>query len=100
MSDLIQLTRIESKIDRLLAGPLDPTLTVAAAMKLTGTRSHQSFHRLMRKWSVHSFARGKYRRIDIDNAMGRQALRLVQQREADEQAELFTEGRVHRHFPQ
>lgn len=77
MTDLAQLARIEAKLDRLLTGPQAPTLTTREAMKLTGTRSPQAFHRLMRKWNVHSFAKGKFRRVDIDNAMGRRALNLA-----------------------
>lgn len=94
MTDMLQLTRIEAKLDRLLAGPQNPVLSLSEAMRLTGSRSRQAFQRMVQKWGVHSFIRGKYRRVDLENAMGREALRLGRRIANDIAAETVTEGRI------
>lgn len=89
-----QLDRIEAKLDRALAGPESPTVNVPEAMYLLGLRpkSRTSFYELCQFLHIQPFARGKYRRTDILNAIGRQALLASQAHRRDAEAELRTEA--------
>lgn len=66
-----QLDRIEAKLDRLVSPEL-PIVGVEEAMKLTGAKSRSALYDHLKFLGVQPYARGRYRRIDIVNAIGRQ----------------------------
>lgn len=86
------LTRIEGKLDRVILGPESPTVGLKEAMALTGCRSPRAFYRLADQIGFQRLARGKYRRLDILNALGRAALRAQRQHKADAFHEIKTEA--------
>lgn len=85
------LTRIEGKLDRVIAGPESPTVGLKEAMALTGCRSPRAFYRTCECLNIKSLKRGKYRRLDILNALGRAALFAQRQHKADAFHEIKTE---------
>lgn len=86
------LTRIEGKLDRVIAGPESPTVGLKEAMRLTGDRSSRAFYRTCGCLNITPLARGKYRRLDILNALGRAALQAQRQHRADALHEVKTEA--------
>lgn len=97
-----QLTRIESKIDILLHGKNAPVVDLKEAMRLLGCGSISSFRRQARAFKITAMARGKYSRVDMENAVARknhEAHVFNSQREADRMLEETTEGHVHRDPP-
>lgn len=86
------LTRIEGKLDRVIAGPESPTVGLKEAMRLTGDRSSRAFYRTAARLGFLPLARGKYRRLDILNALGRAALLAQRQHKTDAFHEIKTEA--------
>lgn len=86
------LQRIEAKLDRLISGPEAPTIGREEIMRLTGTRSRTAMHEALKQLGVRPFSRGKYRRIDLTNAIGKRALELAARLRADREHELKTEA--------
>lgn len=71
-----QLDRIEAKIDRLIKPPEPdrPIVGTKEAMRLLGARSRSALYRQLTKLGVQPYDKGKYRRVDLTNAIGRRAL--------------------------
>ncbi len=74
MSD--QLSRIEAKLDRLIAGEASLLVSAKEARALLGCRSNPAFWRRCKEFGIKSIAYDKYRRADIENALARRALNL------------------------
>lgn len=72
--EFVQLDRIEAKLDRLISGPEGPIVGTKEAMRLTGAHSLSALYRQLTKLGIKPYLRGKYRRVDITNAIGRRAL--------------------------
>lgn len=70
----VRLDQIEAKLDRLIDGPPSDIVGVAEAMRLAGAKTARSLHRAFIKLGVKPYARGKYRRLDITNAIGLRVL--------------------------
>lgn len=70
-----RLDRIEAKIDRLIGGPPAEILTTKEAMHMTGTRTYSSLYRILAIIGVRAYAKGKYRRLELQNAIAKQSLR-------------------------
>lgn len=91
------LGRIEAKVEAILKGPKPETVTLTQAMDMTGDKSPPAFYRTCAALGITRFKRGHYRRVDIENAMGRRTLlnaaeakRRLQSAKDDE---LLSEGR-------
>lgn len=69
-----KLDQMDAKLDRLISGPELPIVGVKEAMRLTGSGTPRTLHRTLIKLGVQPYARGKYRRMDITNAIGRRIL--------------------------
>lgn len=89
-----QLDRIEAKLDRVLNGPESPTVDVAGAMFLLGISggNRTGFYERCRELQILPYTRGKYRRTDILNAIGRRALLRAQEHRRDAESETKTEA--------
>lgn len=87
-----QLDRIEAKLDRALAEPPSPTVTLDEAMQLLQVKSRHTFYLRQAELCFQPYARGKYRRADILNAMGREALNRQRRVRQDAEAEIKTES--------
>lgn len=70
---VVQLDRIEAKLDRLIK-PEEPIVGTQEAMRLLGVGSVPALYRQLKKLDLRPYARGRYRRVDINNAIGRSAL--------------------------
>jgi hypothetical protein len=98
MDQPTQLERIERKVDqltaRLLNGPESPTVNAAGAMFLLGikARNYTSFYELCRELNLRPFAHGKYRRLDIMNAINSRALQRKKQYRLAAESESKTEA--------
>lgn len=102
MDFLPALERIEAKLDRLISGPESPIVGRAEVMRLTGTKSTSAMHAALKRLNVQPFAKGKYRRADITNAIARISLGRAAQQRADLEHERTTEAqrispKVNRH---
>jgi hypothetical protein len=70
----VRLERIEAKLDRLIGGPPAAIVTVKEAMYLTGCRSISALYRLLPELGVRPYVKGKYRRLELENAIAKHAL--------------------------
>lgn len=89
---MTQLDRIEAKLDRVLAVPPSPTVTLNEAMAMFGVKSRATFYLRQIELNFQPYARGKYRRTDILNAIGREALNRQRQAKRDADSELRSEA--------
>lgn len=69
-----RLERIEAKLDRLIGGEPADMIPVKEVMRLTGTKTYSSLYRILEKLQVHPFVKGKYRRIEVENAIAKKSL--------------------------
>ncbi len=76
-----QLDRIESKLDLLIKEPDSPIVGTKEAMRMLGVRSPSALYRQLTKLGVKPYDTGKYRRVDITNAIGRRAMTRALSRE-------------------
>lgn len=83
----LTLTRLEAKVDRLLAPEQSPIVTFQEGMVLSGCKSRTTFQRFLAGNEIKSVRRGKFRRTDIQNAIARiiYRARIVSDREEREE---------------
>lgn len=67
---MAKLDVMDAKLDRLIGGPPPETIGVKEAMRLTGAKTARTLYDHLRLLGVKPYARGKYRRMDITNAIG------------------------------
>lgn len=92
MDQLDQLNRIEAKLDRLIK-PESPVVDLDEVQFLTKCESRSAVHRFLQEFKIEPFHRGRYRRLDIMNAVGRRVLQRMAARKAQLKADVAHEAK-------
>ena len=75
MATKSQLDRIEDKLDELLSYDAQ-LISAREAMKMLGVKSQSMFWKITKRLKIRFVTKGRYRRLDIANAVAKAALGL------------------------
>lgn len=68
---LIILNRINDRLDRMIDGEPGQLIRLKEAMRMTGCGSPGSFQRFKKEFGIACVNRGRFSRVDIENAIAR-----------------------------
>ncbi len=78
---IAKIDQINARLDRLLEGPPAPIVRRAEAMRMTGCPSTGAFQRFKREFGIVAVNRGRFSRMEIENAIARRVYKNLQEKQ-------------------